>query len=287
MLTTEKQIEDSYKYCLKLAKDHYENFPVASVLLPKKIRLPIAAIYAFARQADDFSDEGNLSDIERLEHLTNCEKKLKNIRNYAFHDNNDKIYTALKDTIYNFNLPINLFLDLIKAFKQDVTKSEYQDFGEVLDYCKNSANPVGRLLLHLTNNDSQENLVLSDNICTSLQLINFLQDIYSDAVDRNRCYMPLDDMQKYGFSLDLIKQKYVSQDFSKFITEQINRAKKLMDKGKPLERKLTGIFGIEIRLIILGGETIIQALYNRRSIYDRPTINKLSWLNILIKSLFK
>lgn len=275
----------AYKHCLDIAASHYENFPVISCFLPKRFRYPIAAIYAFARNADDLSDEGELSPKERINKLNDCWEKLNNIK--VNKKPTDQIYLALAHTIKSYQLPIQLFFDLLTAFKQDVTKNNYLNFSEILNYCKYSANPVGRLLLYLTNNATQENLLLSDNICTSLQLINFLQDVYLDALQRNRCYLPLDEMNAVEFSFQNIINKTENSSFKQFILSQIQRADNMMQKGKPLGSKLKGLFGFNIRAIIAGGETIIQGLYNRKSIYDRPTINKIYLPVIFIKALFK
>lgn len=298
----------AYKHCLKIATSHYENFPVASFFLPKKIRYPVAAIYAFARTADDYSDEGNLTKEERFKYLDDYWEKLVLIQNGKIPNNkisddkisnnkisndkisndkisNDKIFFALFHTITVFKLPIQLFFDLLIAFKQDVTKTTYSTFSEVLEYCKHSANPVGRLLLYLTNNATPANLALSDNICTSLQLINFLQDLYSDAKERNRCYMPRDEMESFGFEFSNILNKKENKKFSQFIDIQIQRAEKIMKDGAPLGSKLTGLFGFKIRAIIAAGKLVIKDLYKRKSIYDRPVINFFKLPIIFLKAL--
>ena len=147
-MITKSELDNAYRFCQQLAQSHYENFPVASLLLPKRLRKPISVIYAFARTADDFADEGSESESTRLEQLEQYSTALKQISadNYQ---GNAPIFIALQDVVQQHQLPIGLFEDLLSAFKQDVVKSRYADFDEVLDYCRFSANPVGRLLLYL------------------------------------------------------------------------------------------------------------------------------------------
>jgi len=163
---------------LKLAKSHYENFPVASFLLPKKLREPIALIYAFARKADDFADEGDLLPEERLALINEFKQELDRIDQNALP--NSELFTALQEIINKHHLPIQAFYDLLDAFSQDVTKTRYQDFGEVISYCRRSANPIGRLMLKLYQADTPQNIGMADAICSALQITNFLQDIAID-----------------------------------------------------------------------------------------------------------
>lgn len=265
-----QSLESAYRHSEKLARSHYENFPVASRFLPKKIRRPIAVIYAFARQADDIADEGNMSPLERLEQLEQYGQSLEAIRSDLLPQ--EPVFVALQDVLKNHPLlPIQLFFDLLTAFKQDVVKSTYKNFEELLAYCQYSANPIGRLLLHLTDNASPENLAYSDNICTALQLINFLQDLKSDLLIRNRRYLPQDELQ--------------ASSYDAVIHSQLLRAESLLEKGSPLGKNLTGLFGFEIRLIINAGRIIIQCLKNRKYKDERPTLQFWHWPKVLITSL--
>mgnify|MGYP000917401055 FL=1 len=175
--------------------DHYENFPVASVLLPKRLRRPIEAIYRFARSADDIADEGDALPAERLAGLAAYNIQLDAIERGE--PVAGPVFAPLAAAIADWRLPIQLFRDLLDAFSQDVTKERYADYTELLDYCRRSANPVGRLLLHLVDRASPENLIRSDAICSALQLANFWQDI---AVDwkKNRVYLPQEDLIRFG-----------------------------------------------------------------------------------------
>lgn len=182
------------KASLALANTHYENFPVASFLLPMRLRKPIALIYSFARQADDFADEGDLAPEERLALLNGFRQELDRISQGSKPET--PFFNTLAAMIRDRQLPLQPFYDLLDAFSQDVVKSRYENFGELMEYCRRSANPIGRLLLHLYGQATPRNLGMSDAICSSLQIINFLQDV---AIDyrKNRIYFPLDEMRKY------------------------------------------------------------------------------------------
>ncbi|MCA1975044.1 MAG: squalene/phytoene synthase family protein, partial [Caenispirillum sp.] len=158
--------------------DHYENFPVASLLLPARLREPVKAIYAFARSADDIADEGEFSDRERLDALDRCRAELAAIE--AGHPTQDPVFLRLRPAIAEFGLPLQPFRDLLDAFAQDVTKKRYATFTELMDYCRRSADPIGRLLLHLFGRNDAKSQSLSDAVCSSLQLINHWQDIAID-----------------------------------------------------------------------------------------------------------
>lgn len=282
---SDTQIQAAYKHCQDIVRGHYENFPVASFLLPKDLRQPIAVIYAFARTADDFADEGSHSEQKRLEQLEHYNNLLDTI-DQPQHDN--LIFVALQDVINKHQLPVQLFKDLLSAFKQDVTKHRYTNFDDLLDYCSRSANPVGRLLLHLTKNDSEENLRRSDFICSSLQLINFLQDITQDYSENNRIYLPLDEMEKYGVSEATISQQTTDDAMRTLIAHQINRAKNMMLEGAQLGTQINGKFGLQLRMMINGGLQILKLLENNKeNVYSRPRLGIANWLNIASYSLLR
>jgi len=284
MATILPSLEAAYQQCEKLARTHYENFPVASLFLPSKIRRSIAVIYAFARQADDIADEGNLTPDIRLKQLQYYWQSLEDIAQKS--PSKDPLFLALSDVLkQNPNLPITLFFDLLTAFKQDVIKNEYADFQEILNYCHYSANPVGRLLLYLTNTATKENLKHSDAVCTALQLINFLQDLQKDLTERNRCYFPQDEMRQYQVTTEMLKANHQTKAIRDFITTQLDRAELLLDSGSKLGKRLTGMFGFEVRLIIVSGKKIIHFLRHRKNIYDRPTLKPWHWPKLLWGSL--
>jgi squalene synthase HpnC len=265
--------------------DHYENFPVASVLLPKRLRRPIELIYRFARTADDFADEGDDPPAKRLENLERYRQQLDVIEQDG--TTLSPLFSDLKPVIRQYSLPINLFRDLLSAFSQDVVKQRYADFSEVLDYCRRSANPVGRLLLHLYDAVNATNLDYSDNICTSLQLINFLQDIEPDY-RRNRVYMPNDEMRRFGISESRIAAGDTSGNWPAFMAFQVKRASDMLNSGAPLGSVLPGRIGLELRTIVCGGARILEKLHASRGdvFRQRPVLRSSDWAIMLYSSIF-
>lgn len=274
---------------LQLAQQHYENFPVASILLPAKLREPIGLIYSFARQADDFADEGDLSIVQRLDLLQGFRDELDLIQAYI--KPKSAFFETLSTMIKAQKLPLEAFFDLLDAFSQDVVKTRYANYAEVLDYCERSANPIGRLLLHLYGMATLSNLVLSDYICSALQLINFLQDVAIDEQKnegKSRIYLCADEMQSFGITEIHINAGNADERWQAFMQFNINRTRRLLTAGKPLGRILKGRIGLEMRLIIAGGERILDKLENVHGdvFAHRPDLNKLDWLIMLSKSLW-
>lgn len=277
---------------LSAAKNHYENFPVASVLLPKHLRKPVALIYHFARQADDFADEGDLSINERLSLLNAFEDELTLIEAYI--QPSTGFFKTLLQAIKEHQLPLAPFFDLLDAFKQDVVKTRYENFAEVLDYCRRSANPVGLLLLHLYKANSYKNIEYSNCICTALQLINFLQDIAIDLeknAGKQRIYMCQDELKKFGITeekmISFTQGQVIDQQWSAFMQFNLQRAQHILNQGKPLGRTLKGRIGFEMRMIIAGGERIIVkiARVNGDVFRYRPTLNTWDWCVIFCKAM--
>ena len=272
-------LQNAYAECLQMAQTHYENFPVASRLLPKHLRQPISVIYAFARRADDFADEGELTNEERLAALDDFSDKLNLIEKGKPVD--DTTFIALTDVIQQHQLPISLFHDLLTAFKMDVTKTRFANFGEVMEYCRYSANPVGRLLLHLNKAISPRNLGYSDAVCSALQLTNFLQDISQDLEESDRIYIPQDEMTQFGVSEDDIHNKLTNPATRKLIAFQIQRTVKLMQSGAPLGKVLKGRMGLELRMTIMGGSRILYKLNQQHDdVFSRPRLSKwdITWV---------
>jgi squalene synthase HpnC len=286
-MTKKTKLEDAYKFCQNMAQSHYENFPVASILLPQRLRLPISVIYAFARTADDFADEGELTQETRLEQLDAYNKALSEIKNQGYSGKNP-IFIALDDVIKKHDLPISLFNDLLSAFKQDVVKNRYANFEDVLDYCNRSANPVGRLLLHLNGEPSDEQLEQSDAVCCALQLINFYQDIVQDYTEQDRIYIPQDELTQAGLTeSDLINPD--SQKIAPLIRSLYHRTQHLMLKGYPLGSTLTGRMGWEVRAMTLGGITTLALLIRQddNTLLKRPRLDKTTLLKLVTISLVK
>jgi squalene synthase HpnC len=265
--------------------EHYENFPVASLFMPRRLRQPVRAIYAFARAADDFADEGDAAPDVRLAQLDDFRQKLHALERGE--DLDDPIFTPLATAIRRHDLPYPLFHALLDAFSQDVTKTRYAHFGEVMDYCKRSANPIGRLLLKLYGDNDPRHQALSDGICSALQIINFLQDIQIDYA-KGRLYLTQDEMSKFGITEAQIAEGRVDALWQLFMKPQIERAHRMLAAGSPLGLALKGRIGFEMRLIILGGERILIKLSEARGdvFNHRPTLDWKDWLLMLKSALF-
>lgn len=284
---TQPKLKQAYQFCQNMAQSHYENFPVASILLPKKLRRPISVIYAFARTADDFADEGNASQQQRLNQLNAYSTALQEITTKSYQDSNP-IFIALADVIAQHQLPIKLFEDLLDAFKQDVIKNRYANFEEVLDYCIRSANPVGRLLLYLNANPSDDQLKQSDAVCSALQLINFYQDIVQDYNESDRIYIPLDELDVAGLKeSDLIQPD--SEKIAPLIRSLYQRAEHIMAEGYQLGIHLSGRMGWEVRAMTLGGITTLNQLTSQGNdeLLNRPRLSKFTLLKIMFFSMSK
>jgi squalene synthase HpnC len=269
---------------LQLANTHYENFPVASVLLPMRLRRPIGLIYSFARQADDFADEGDIAPGERLALLDGFRRELDRIRSGVAPGT--EFFRTLAGMIAEHGLPLQPFYDLLDAFSQDVVKTRYENFGEVMDYCRRSANPIGRLLLHLYGEATPRNIGYSDAICSALQIINFLQDVAIDY-DKDRIYFPQDEMTRYRIREVQIARGDASGMWWTFMQFEIERARKLLQSGAPLGLVLKGRIGLEMRTIIAGGETILRKLHKARGdmFNHRPVLRYSDWPYMLYRAV--
>ena len=262
-----------------MAVSHYENFPVASLLLPARLREPVEIIYRFARSADDFADEGSDPPQARLQKLNDYRAQLGAPSTPLFRD--------LEKIIREHGLPIQLFADLLDAFSQDVTQKRYEDFPQLLDYCRRSANPVGRLLLHLFKRTSDLELKQSDAICSALQLINHWQDVELDYTKDNRVYLPQDEMARFGVTERHLREKTCDAAWRALMKFQVERARELMLSGRGLGKALPGRIGLEIRATVQGGLRILEKI--ERAGYDvfrrRPTLGALDWPVVLLKAV--
>jgi squalene synthase HpnC len=263
--------------------DHYENFPVASLLLPKALRAPVEIIYRFARSADDIADEGSDPDDVRLRRLGVYREALERVARGDLPA--EPLFRDVARIARDHGLPLGLFGDLISAFSQDVTKKRYADFPELLDYCRRSANPVGRLLLHLFKRTSETDLQGSDAVCTALQLINFWQDVEIDFA-KGRIYLPLDEMARHGVSERHIADKRCDSAWTSLLSFQVGRSREMILKGQPLARSLPGRVGLEIRATIQGGLRILEKI--ERADYDvfrqRPVLRAIDWPLLLVRA---
>lgn len=263
---------------------HYENFPVASWLLPAHIRPAVRTVYAFARSADDFADEGDLSDDRRLQLLNQYESELDDIEQQRA--SNSALFKDLASVINQYQIPVQLFRDLLSAFKQDVVTKRYSNFESLLDYCRRSANPVGRIMLRLFAQDHPTQLKRSDLICTSLQLINFWQDVAID-LNKSRIYLPQADLHQFGIDETKAKQAIGSEAWRNLMRFEVDRTRSMMLEGSSLALELPGRFGYELRMIVQGGLLILDKLesVNFDVFNQRPTINKTDAIRMAWRSL--
>ena len=268
---------------LKFVRKHYENFPVASFLIPGEIRKDIAIVYWFARTADDLADEGNADSEERLKSLNDFERELSSAINSK---SNNIYFLLLNETIIKRNLTHQYFFDLLSAFKQDVIKNRYNNFAEILDYCKRSANPVGRIILEINNIRDEEANKLSDKICTALQLTNFYQDTKIDY-KKGRIYYPLDELKELGITENMFELNENNVHISALVKQSVDRAQLFFEEGKKLLNYLTGRLRIEIKWTITGGEKILGKIRenNYNILSDRPQLSRLDYFGIFIKSI--
>lgn len=278
---------EAFAYCERMAREHYENFPVGSLLVPKSKRRHVYSIYAFARMADDFADEGyetsGSAEAERLVALDDWESKLED----CFHGQaNHPIFVALGQTVRELDLPIRLFRDLLSAFKQDVVKRRYADFDEVLDYCRRSANPVGRLILRLFGYRDERLDEFSDCICTALQLANFWQDIAVD-LRKDRVYLPADEMARHGVAVDDLRERRFSDRYASLLEFQVERTRALFERGRSLPSQVRGRLAVELRLTWLGGMRILEKIeaMGYDTLNGRPTITTADKIGLLAKAL--
>ena len=268
-----------------MAVRHYENFPVASLLVPAALRPPIEAIYRFARSADDLADEGSDPPDLRLRKLHGYHAALAAIE--GGEAPRDPMFRDLAGVIRAYALPIGLFRDLVDAFIQDVTKKRYASFPEVMDYCRRSANPVGRLLLHLFKRTAEPELRASDAICSALQLINFWQDVDIDYRRDNRIYLPQDEMLRHGVTEQHLAQQHCDPAFRALMEFQVGRARTMMLSGAPLGRRLPGRIGLEIRATVQGGLRILDKIEAAGCdvFRRRPVLKAWDWPALVLRAL--
>ncbi len=266
-----------------LVKDHYENFPVTSFLIPKYYRKDIAIVYWFARTADDIADEGNVIPEKRLDELNNFQTEFEK----SLKGKSDNFYfNQLFKTINDKKLTTRNFTDLLSAFKQDVVKKEYNNYDEVLDYCKRSANPVGRIMLELFNINEYKAIISSDNICTALQLTNIYQDTVVD-IKKGRNYYPQDEMKMFDITKKMFELMENNPNIKALVKHNVERAQALFDDGKNLLKYLNGKFKFEIKWTVAGGEKVLEKI--RKNDYNvftkRPKLNKIDFILLFIESI--
>jgi phytoene synthase len=255
--------EAAYAACLRLARQHYENFPVASRLMPPASRPHIAAIYAFARMADDFADEGEDSPESRLVRLDDWRERLYTAAagRLAGGDDTDasQVFTALSETIAVHRLDVTLFDDLLSAFRQDVVTTRYETWERLLDYCRRSANPIGRLVLAVTGYHDRTLDARSDAVCTALQLTNFWQDLERDWA-KGRLYVPLEIVRAAGADERDLAARRMTPAWRAALHEVADRTRRLFLEGRSVADDVTGRLKWELRATWLGGVRILDRL---------------------------
>jgi squalene synthase HpnC len=277
-------VADAYARCLAIARGHYENFPVASRLVPGSIRPHIAAVYAFARAADDFADEGDHPQETRLARLADWRDRLQRAADgrdaVAADLDTTAVFVALADTMRRFELERSLFTDLLSAFEQDVTVTRYERWDDLLDYCRRSANPIGRLVLRLFGQRAAQLDAWSDAICTALQLANFWQDLAIDW-QKGRLYAPRDLVARVGASEADLQRRRITPEWRAALSEASSRTRELFVAGRPLADAVSGRLRWELRLTWLGGMRILERLERLRFdvFQQRPT---LQWPDALV-----
>jgi squalene synthase HpnC len=278
-VVTDPVLASAYQHCVRLARDHYENFPVASRLLPGPMRPHIAAIYAFARTADDFADEPGLARDERLNRLDDWLDRLRRAAADASGSggptsSDDLVFVALAATIREHQLPVSLFEDLLSAFRQDVTRTRYDTWSELLDYCRRSANAVGRLVLRVGGYVDSGLDAASDAVCTALQLTNFWQDLERDW-RIGRVYVPREDLERAGAREEDLASGRITPEWQRVMADMVERTRPIFARGRPVCDGVRGRLRWELRLTWLGGSRILDSI--ARANYDvighRPTLS--------------
>jgi phytoene synthase len=275
----------AYAHCLRVSRAHYENFTVGSWLLPRRLRKDLAAVYAFARGADDIADEG--PDAGRLERLTAWEEQLLACAAKPSAAR-DPIFLALGDTIGRHGLDVGTLRDLLRAFRRDASGDtrRFATFADVLEYCRCSANPVGRTVLALFGHRDDECQARSDDICTALQLTNFWQDVDGD-LQRGRCYVPEEDLDQFPGSRDALAERRATDGFRALMAFEVDRTRELFRRGLPLAGLVGGRLGREVRVFAGGGLAILDRLEAVE--YDvftcRPTLSRAALARVVLRGV--
>lgn len=273
-------VRKARRYCRGLARRHYENFTVVSRLFPSPLRQHLCNIYAYCRWADDLADESGCAQ-KGLAMLDWWERQLRECyHGQAIHP----VFVALDETIRQFGIPIDPFVDLLVAFRQDQRQNRYETFDQLLNYCRYSANPVGRLVLHLAGCHDEKCVIRADSICTGLQLTNFLQDVALDW-DRKRIYLPRTHMQSFGYDETMFSQRLCNEAFRRLMDSEVAEAEGFFRRGLPLVEMVPEDLKLNVSLFIHGGLAILDKI--RKVDYDvwtrRPVLSKFEKLRLVVR----
>jgi len=275
--------DNAYRWCERMASTHYENFPVASKFLPSHLRPNVAAIYAFARTADDFADEPRFEG-RRTAALDAWEQLLE----ACYHrEVNHPVFVALRDTVRRHNIPIGPLKALLTAFRMDLTKHRYATFGELLHYCAHSANPVGQLVLYIHDHREPDLHRFSDEICSALQIANFLQDLSVD-IPRGRIYVPEEDLVHFGVGHEDMIARRTTEEIRELLRFEVARVRAMFHKGYPLVRRVSPGLSMELEATWRGGMRILDRIESMHfgSLEARPTLERSDFAGIAVRSLF-
>lgn len=276
-------LDSAYRFCERIAQNHYENFPVASRFVPADLRKHVVAIYAFARAADDFADEPHFAG-RRRESLDQWELMLET----CYHREVDHpVFLALRDTVRRHRIPIAPLKALLTAFRMDLSKHEYSSFSELMGYCQHSANPVGQLVLYIHGHQDPSLHRFSDSICSALQLANFWQDLSID-IQRGRVYLPAEDLVHFGVSRAQLHADSCDENLRELIAYCVERTRALFVRGRPLVRHVSSGLSMELEATYRGGMKILDRI--EQADFDvlaqRPRLDKKDMANIAIRSVF-
>lgn len=270
------KLRADYRYCRQITQEHVENFPVASLLAPRHMRHHLHAVYAFARLADDFADMPGRSQEERLRLLDDWERRLELARQG---EPDHPVFRAVAHTLATTGLPADLLGDLLEAFRQDVIKKQYGSYGELLDYCRFSANPVGRIVLYLAGQYDEEQWVCSDAICTALQLVNHWQDLGQDACNGRPLYLPEDEMALAGVNPKMVAERRFSPEVGELILSLVDRTRELFQAGEPLLQSVPWPLNLELAVTWEAGVALLNMIEEQGgdTLRSRPSLSLPQW----------
>lgn len=294
MNTTQKDLDYAYSFCKEIAISHYENFPVASILIPSNKRKFLYNIYAFARHADDIADSDSLSIEEKIRKLNELDNELRKIESGKadnFLPDTENIFIALANTISELKIPVNEFRNLLHAFRQDSLKQSYESFDELISYSDFSANPIGHLVLFVFGYDpsvSGKIFELSDKICTALQLTNFWQDV-SEDLKIQRVYIPKKVMEEFSYSGELLFSKSENENFRKVIKDLTDKTRRIFREGEEIVNLVKGRLKYELMATIEGGLEILHKIeqVNFNVLSNRVTIDNFDKVKLFGKIILK
>jgi len=268
----------------RLAKKHYENFPVATLLFPKKFRDAATILYYFARTGDDIADEGNFSTYQRLNYLNTYQDSLNQLKKN--NNNVSPLFLDINKISKKFKIKISVFERLIKAFKQDVTKKRYKNFKSLEDYFNNAAAPAGEMILTLFNKNSKKNLNYSNSLCTGLALVGITQDFHED-IKKQRLYIPLNEMKKFNLKTSDIQKKKNNNNWQVFKVFWLNRIETFINEGTPLINNLDGRLRLQIKILIKASQILILRMRkdNYNLFNNPPRLSKIDWLLIFCRCI--